>query len=240
MPLCARVFLAYVRSGWLCFVLLAWVATAAPQVQPARLLDLSAHFEQGFLNSSDDNWGCYDPKPGHPTDTEKTKFFNDVRPLAQSAEHKFGVAASGLIAMSMLESGYGWTRTAINANNFFGYKFTTAEAAGNRKSWTLDCQPKSDPNNKYVIFKNLDDNVMFVANVLARSKRYADATSKYQTARKKNEPIEEAVNNWVEDIAASGYNPDPQYPKRVEQVLRNYMTPTGNVNLYSASEEIKP
>ncbi|MGO8917418.1 MAG: glucosaminidase domain-containing protein, partial [Stellaceae bacterium] len=78
-------------------------------------------------------WGCYDPKPGHPTQS------------AQDAERRGESPAAGLMAMAALESGFGWTRTALSANNLFGFKYTSAQAADGRGKWILACQPASDP-----------------------------------------------------------------------------------------------
>ena len=68
------------------------------------------------------DWGCYDPKPGHPTAEEKAAFIAQVSELAVEAEQKHGVPAAALAAMAMEETGLGWTRITLEANNFFGWK----------------------------------------------------------------------------------------------------------------------
>src|SRR5437870_3878845 len=80
------------------------------------------------------NWDCYAPKPGHPTADEKEAFVAEISPLAARAEGTHGVPAAGLAAMAILESGYGWTRMALNANNLFGWKYVSAASAGGRPS----------------------------------------------------------------------------------------------------------
>ena len=73
--------------------------------------------------ADDVNWGCYDPKPGHPTASEREAFLSRLRPVARSVQKEFGVPEDGILSMAVQESGFGWTRTAINANNLFGWKF---------------------------------------------------------------------------------------------------------------------
>lgn len=186
-------------------------------------------------------WPCYDPKPGHPTMEEKEVFLSRILPSARIAEKQVGTPAAALIAMSMLESGYGWTRTALYADNYFGYKFTSSKAAGARQAWPLSCQPANDPNNKYIKFRDLEDSVIFVAGRLASSPRYKKATDRYREASKSAATISKAVDQWIEQVSASGYNPDPDYPKRVERILHNYIAPSDIVSqkfgLYSVSQQ---
>ena len=99
-------------------------------------------------NPGDPAWGCYDPEPGHPTEAEQAAFFDKVIGPAKAAEIRHGVPAAGIVAMSMLESGYGFTRTAKFANNLFGWKASDSDPAG----FVLICQPPSDPGNHYVRF----------------------------------------------------------------------------------------
>src|SRR6476620_9778456 len=78
-------------------------------------------------------WGCHGTKPGHPTPEEREAFIREASELAIKAEKTYGVPASALAALAIAESGYGWTRVALNANNLFAWKFVKAAADG-RKS----------------------------------------------------------------------------------------------------------
>jgi hypothetical protein len=188
---------------------------------------------------NDPHWGCYDPLPGHATDTEKTAFITAMGPVALAAEQHGGPPAAGLLAMSSLESGYGWTRTAIFANNLFGWKFTGTVAAEGRSDWTLACQPVSDPNNRYIAFRDGTDSMTFVAGRLASMERYAPVTRQYHTDREGGVPVDAAVAHWVRGIAAAGYNPLPAYPAQVLSLANNYLhpgpTPSAEFALYRFS-----
>ena len=182
----------------------------------------------------DSHWGCYDARPGHPTLAERTSFIDNLVSIALDAERHGGPPAAGLLAMSALESGFGWTRTAMFANNLFGWKFVSAAGAGGRGSWTLACQPASDPNNRYVVFRNHHDSLAFVAERLKSNTRYADVTRRYHSDRATGMETKVAVARWIKDIAAAGYNPFPDYPGKVLSVANNYLRP-GPVESANAS-----
>ncbi|MEJ7806917.1 MAG: glucosaminidase domain-containing protein [Telluria sp.] len=188
------------------------------------------------------DWGCYDAQPDHPSAVEKTSFVEQIATLAINAEEKYGVPASALAAMAIVESGYGWTRTAQNARNLFGWKFYSLKAAGGRKAYVLACQPKEDDNNRYVVFATNADAFDFVAMKLATLPAYASRTKAYQTARAKGVTAAEAAKAWVAGIA-NPYNWHPkQYTRTITRVMNNALAPSNMVseelNLYRLSDGV--
>ncbi|MBB5429133.1 hypothetical protein HDG40_007328 [Paraburkholderia sp. JPY158] len=175
---------------------------------------------------NDTNWGCYDALPTHPTASEKASFVAEIAPLAQAAERDGGPPAAGLLAMSALESGFGWTRIALFANNLFGWKFVSTSGSGGRESWTLRCQPTSDPNSAYIFFKDHRDSVVFVADRLKMNDRYAPVTRQYHVDLASGTDVKVAVARWVNGIAAAGYNPLRDYPAKVISVANDYQHPS--------------
>ncbi|NVD97754.1 glucosaminidase domain-containing protein [Massilia sp. BJB1822] len=205
------------------FIALAWVAFVP---MPAA------------GNNAD--WGCYDAQPGHPSDAEKVAFVEEIASLAQAAENRYGVPASALAAMAIVESGYGWTRTAQNANNLFGWKFNSSKSAGGRKSYTLACQPKEDVNNRYVVFTSRADAFDFVAMKLATLPAYSRYTKVYQSSRGQASTTAEAAKAWVGGIAGA-YNAAPKpYTKTITRFMNNAIAPSDSVsegsNLYRLSD----
>lgn len=161
------------------------------------------------ITPNDPTWGCYDPQPGHPTASEQQSFLGAAAPAAQRAEAQFGVPAAAIAAMSAVESGFGFTRTALYARNYFGFKMPSS-GAGGRGAYTLECQPADDVGNVYIVFASLDDSLGYVANRLATLSRYAPATQRYQADRAAGVDVVTAVNRWVEGITYAGYNPNHQ------------------------------
>jgi hypothetical protein len=210
----------------------------------SSLLWASSFLLLGSSLASGQEWGCYDPKPGHPSLQEKQAFVAEAGKFAKEAEQKFGVPAPAIAAMSVIESGYGFTHIALEANNFFGYKFTGSGPAEGRPSWQLTCQPASDPNNRYIQFKDRQDAFLFVGRKLAVLPRYVAATSEYMKARATGSPLDKAADAWVRAIADAGYNPDPGYPGRVIAIMSNPIDPSGSYspsdNLYRLSEAGSP
>ncbi len=181
------------------------------------------------VSPNDPSWGCYDPQPGHPTAAEQQSFVARVGRAAQRAEAEVGVPAAAIAAMAAVESGYGFTRTALYAQNYFGYKMP-AGGAGSRGSYTLECQPAWDVGNVYVVFASLEDSVSWVANRLATSSLYAPTTQRYQADRRAGVDVVTAVNRWVEGITYAGYNPyHEQYIAKITGAIARH-------RLYALSE----
>ena len=205
-------------------------------------VDLGTSPARAGDDPSDPAWGCYDPEPGHPTSAEIIAFFTKVSEHAKTAEKQQGVPAAAIAAMSMLESGYGFTRTAQFANNLFGWKAPDSDTT----AYVLTCQPPSDPGNHYRRFADWASALDAVASRLGLQGKanYAAVSKKYMAARAASVPVAEAVANWVKGIQRAGYNPNPSYPDRVLAIANNYRSPGRTVspefNLYLLSEVAQP
>ena len=68
------------------------------------------------------NSNAYRPSLIVPTQKEQVDFINEIAKYAVEASEKWGIPASAIIGMVVLESGYGTTRIAHHANNIFGIK----------------------------------------------------------------------------------------------------------------------
>ena len=84
------------------------------------------------------NSNAYNPALGHPTEAEKEAFVEEIKVYAVEAQKKWHVPASAIVAMAIKESGYGYTRIAVNANNLFGIKVYRRNPQG---AWQLKGQP---------------------------------------------------------------------------------------------------
>jgi hypothetical protein len=184
-------------------------------------------------------WDCYAPQPGHPTSAEKTTYIEEIKVYAQEAEARWGTPAAALLAMAANESGYGFTRIGLYANNLYGWKWTNSEAAGGRAPYVLACQPSWDPNNKYVTFKDRRDAVHFIGMKLATLSRYKPVTERYVSDIRGGVAVTTAINRWVQGIQTAGYNPYASYVTKTVSYLNNYLTPSSTYsstyNLYKYS-----
>jgi hypothetical protein len=163
-------------------------------------------------------WGCYDQKPNHPTPAEKRAFVNEVMQYARKAEtdKQGGAPSLGILAIAGIESGYGWTRTAIYANNLFGRK------AGKeiQNPYVLGCQPGFDKGNQYLRFNNKEDAVISQSEFLSGSWRYKEYTEQYRHNREAGRTLRFSVNKWIDGIADGGYNACPaKYKDALKRTL---------------------
>lgn len=187
-------------------------------------------------------WGCFEPQPGHPTVAERRAFVEEVAPLATRAEERHGVPATGIMAMAILESGYGWTRLAQNTNNLLGWKYFP-EAAGEREFWVLEC-PEQGISDRLLVFRDRAEAIDYVAEQLATSDNYRADTQRYIRDRASGVDVVEAVDRWVDGIA----DPYSTQPEEYRASLRRIMSETyefaeGQVpggDLYSLSEAASP
>ena len=194
------------------------------------------------LSETSAAWGCFEPQPGHPTEAERRAFVEEVAPLATRAEERHGVPATAIMAMAILESGYGWTRLAQNTNNLLGWKYFP-EAAGEREFWVLEC-PEQGITDRLLVFRDRAEAIDYVAEQLATSDNYRADTQRYIRDRGSGVDVVEAVDRWVDGIA----DPYSTQPEEYRASLRRIMSETyefaeGQVpggDLYSLSEAASP
>lgn len=99
------------------------------------------------------NQNVYGTAIGHPTQEEARAFLEDIKPIAIELGQKYQIPASVVMAMAAMESGYGFSRNAVFANNFFGIK----QWWGNESNaYQLKGQP-DEYEGKVAILKKSDD-----------------------------------------------------------------------------------
>lgn len=173
-------------------------------------------------------WGCYGTKPGHPTAAEREAFIQEVSALAVKAEQTHGVPASVLAAIAIAESGYGWTRLALDANNLFAWKFVRSAAAG-RKAYVPVCQRGRLKRDRFMVFTSRADAVDFVAARLAHAEAYRELTQAYRAARKRGLAADVAAKAWLAG-AARRYARQPEaFAKKITRIMNNPAAPADTV-----------
>lgn len=92
---------------------------------------------------------------GHPTKAESIQFIKDIQEDVVEVAKKNKVPPSVIMSMAILESGYGYSRNAIIANNFFGLKWW--------KNSPLAIQIKGVPNTSgnAKVLKGNEDQYLF-------------------------------------------------------------------------------
>ncbi|MER2030147.1 MAG: S-layer homology domain-containing protein [Solibacillus sp.] len=160
----------------------------------------------------------------YPSIKMKADFINEISTYAMKANEKWGIPASAIIGMAILESGYGTTRIAMNANNLFGIKVWGYNP---KYAWQLKGQPDEDyepvpvvmdygkdrkiydeskrRDNWYRAFSSYKQAVDYLAGNLLLNDRYRFAKTNYEERMKKGWSYERASKEYLYDIANAGY-----------------------------------
>lgn len=211
------------------YLLIAITCAAFINLTTANAQNYSSNPNGEIRSKSNDceNWSVYDALPGHPTFEEKQRFSSAAIASGGRMERDFGVPAEAIAAMAILESGYGWTRTALFANNYFGWKQTQSGV----ENYTLICQPSWDVGNNYVIYQSLEDSMKQVSRRLRDSPYYKDDTTRFKREIEAGIDRKTAVRNWIEGIAEP-YNHDPaNYTLNLIRIINNPDSPSQNIHL---------
>ncbi|MDG5789626.1 LysM peptidoglycan-binding domain-containing protein [Evansella sp. AB-P1] len=161
-----------------------------------------------------------------PTEQEKEDFVNQITEYGIQASKQYGMPASAIIGMSIIESGYGTTRTAHFANNLFGIKVWGYNP---QNAWQLKGQPDEDLDRKipvianygpdrivfdetqrrdnwYRKFNSYEHSVNFLTGTLLVNQRYGFAIKNYQDRIANGWDIKDASKEYLYEIANAGYN----------------------------------
>lgn len=161
-----------------------------------------------------------------PTEEEREAFVNQITEYGIQASKQYGMPASAIIGMSIIESGYGTTRTAHFANNLFGIKVWGFNPAN---AWQLKGQPDEDldrdipvianfgpdrivfdetqrRDNWYRKFDSYEHSVQFLTGTLLVNQRYGFAIKNYQERIANGWDMKDASKEYLYEIANAGYN----------------------------------
>lgn len=131
--------------------------------------------------------------------------------------------ASPIIAQACLESGYGTSELAVNANNFFGIKYTTAKRVPSSKGYYVKVGSEQKADGSYVSsvmkwckFDSMEDCVKGYFEFLE------NGYGRYTNLKTAKSPEE-----YIDLIRADGYATSLQYIKNVKNTLK-----TNNLTKY--------
>ncbi|WP_432357049.1 S-layer homology domain-containing protein [Sporosarcina sp. UB5] len=161
----------------------------------------------------------------NPSMNDRVNFIKEISNYAKEASAKWGIPASAIIGMAVIESGYGTTRIAVNANNIFGIKIWVTNPD---QGWQLKGQPDENNgtvpivsdfgvdriifdeakrvDNWYRMFSSQKEAVDYLAGTLLQNKRYGFAKINYATNLKNGWSYERASKQYIYEIANAGYN----------------------------------
>ena len=169
-------------------------------------------------------------------------FLEFMAPLAVADMKASGVLASVTIAQGILESGWGTSELAVNANNFFGMKASLSKNTWKGSTWNGDIYKKKTAE------QNEDGTYR---EVLADFRKYQDATqsvadhSAYLTGAMKGSELryaglkgEKDARTAVTIIKNGGYATSLDYIEKVMRIIDQYNL-TQYDNMESEGETMK-
>lgn len=136
-------------------------------------------------------------------------------PAARAVAGEFGIPASVTAAQSILESGWGESRLAVNDRNFFGFKCTSAGpgpiAIGCRDYPTTECTPQCHQTTAaFRVYVSMTDSFRDYGRLITTSQHYAAAL-----------PLAHDPDAFVTEVAKK-YATDPQYAKKVIDLMAKH------------------
>jgi uncharacterized FlgJ-related protein len=148
------------------------------------------------------------------------------------------------MAMTILESGLGFTRTGYYANNLFGIKKTTTDSINvyvlkgqpdesEKKNVTivkklaskqLIFDETSRTDNRYRKFSSKQECVFYLTNILLQNSKYKPASNNYINNLKKGILEDEASLIYAFEIAKFGYCHlgGDYYRNAINKVIKQY------------------
>ena len=139
-------------------------------------------------------------------DITQREYIDRYKNVAIKKMQQHGIPASITLAQGILESRYGNSRLAKEANNHFAIKAT--------KDWTGGIFKEMD-NGKLCDFrkyKTVDDSFEDHSNFLRYRERYKKLFDLKPTD----------YQGWAHGLKAAGYAEDPQYPQKLIKLIEEY------------------
>ena len=135
-------------------------------------------------------------------------FFEVFSPVAIDHQQKYGIPASVTLSQMALESQFGESRLAREANNYFGIKASRLWLNDGKPYYTMDDDRKGE---KFCSYPSALESMESHARILTgdlykRCHRFSDTD----------------YHNWLVGIKSSGYATNPKYVSSCEKIIKKY------------------
>ena len=133
-------------------------------------------------------------------------------PIARAVAEEYGIPASVTAAQSILESGWGASKLAVEQRNFFGFKCVAQRpgpiAKGCAEYPTTECTPECQPAVAHFrVYESMTDSFRDYGRLITTSKYYAHAL-----------PFAEDADAFITEVAKR-YATDPKYAGKVIRLM---------------------
>lgn len=162
-------------------------------------------------------FGLVGPLPAAHAAVDTAAYLSVNAPRAQRETAMYGVPTSVALAQSILESGWGGSTLATQANAYFGIKCnssTTPYAIGCYAITTTEFNPDGTTYQVVASFRSyasVDNSFLDHGYFLSHSSRYAAAFA-----------YEQNPDQFIREVAKAGYATSPAYPNSVISIMVKY------------------
>ncbi|MGH8880632.1 MAG: glucosaminidase domain-containing protein [Stackebrandtia sp.] len=145
----------------------------------------------------------------------REQFVESVGTAAKGGQERFGVPASVASAQAILESGWGKSGLATEANNFFGIKCadgdpgSTASSCVNYKTWEVVAGNDTTVRDAFRSYDSASDSFLDHGQFLQENPRYAEAFNH------SDDP-----DQFIREVANAGYATDPDYADKIIDIMQ--------------------
>ena len=189
--------------------------------------DFSAALDRGWIDTADTGPALPPriavPAPANPTPGARSlssanarqAFLDATAKAARAGAAQTGVPASVTVAQAILESDWGRSLLALDANNYFGIK-AIGRLGTDGVVWMStgefdDSGQAYETVSAFRAYKSLTDSVVDHDNLLRTGSRYAAAM------RLSNDP-----KQFAQQLSEAGYSTDPDYADKLVALMDRY------------------
>jgi flagellar protein FlgJ len=149
--------------------------------------------------------------------TEQREFLGTVAAAARTSQRRYGVPASVVIAQAVLETGWGTSKLAHTARNYFGMTCgpngggpiaTGCVVGSDRVCDRTGCRPSAA---SFRVYRTMADSFADHGRQLKTNQRYRSAY------KARSRPA-----TFVRRMALAGYATDPGYAQRIIAIINKY------------------
>ncbi len=142
---------------------------------------------------------------------QEASFIQAAAPAAQLSAKQYGVPASITIAQAILESEWGKSGLATEANNYFGVKAIQGEDYVEFKTTEFVRGVATHPMADFAKYASVADSFAAHAKLLSGLPRYAAAMK-----------VAKSPALFAQAIKACGYSTAPNYPQMLMQLVQEF------------------
>lgn len=146
---------------------------------------------------------------------EVLDYLNNTVPVAAEVARERQIPVDFLICVAGLETGWGLSELATQANNHFGLKNHEHNPGPSYCVWHSDFIPGQGMVSRYECFKKYDD-------LRTCFSEFADHLENYSCYLEVKDLSNSTFRDWAQVLQTCGYATDPDYAGKLDRIREKY------------------